>query len=83
MQDDARKQSSDIQNDLPRVTFPTTSTFTTLQTAEGLGEERTEVLAGLRQKILNEDRESSSFLPTHSSHPISHSEVNEEKADCG
>jgi hypothetical protein len=49
----ARKESSEIQNDLPRVTFPTANAdSSSLPQKEG-----TEVLAGSRQKILNNDRE--------------------------
>lgn len=48
--EEARKESTEIQNDLPRVTFPT---------ASPTGKSASGVLAGLRQKILDDDRESS------------------------
>lgn len=52
-EEEARKQSSDLQNDLPRVVFPSCA-------AQKEGSES--VLAGLRQKILEDDRESGPHL---------------------
>lgn len=60
---EARKQSTEIQDDLPRVTFPTSTANASFGFASSptfrseKGEEREEVLAGLREKILNDDGE--------------------------